>query len=225
MTELLVILLIVTALQAYIIGGINGAIITSKYFYRKDIRKFGSGNPGLTNFYRVFGKGGLAVVILIDVLKTIAPVIIGGFLFAHFLSPDTFKSGNVGFFDLSFFGSEFAGFFVMLGHCFPLFYEFRGGKGVMAVGTMIFFIDWRVALVAWGMFILLTLLTRYVSLGAIVGVTSYPVMVGLLGFGGAVELIVAMASAALLIYRHRENIKRILKGTESKFTFRRKKEA
>lgn len=222
---MLILLLIVTAIQAYIIGGINGAIITSKYFYKKDIRKFGSGNPGLTNFYRVFGKGGVVLVILIDVLKTVTPVIIGGFLFAQFLSPDTFPSGNVGFFSLSFFGSEFAGFFVMMGHCFPLFYEFRGGKGVMAVGTMIFFIDWRVALVAWGMFILLTLLTRFVSLGAIVGVISYPIMVGLLGFGGVWEILIAAASAGLLIYRHRENIKRIILGKESKFSFRRKKEA
>jgi glycerol-3-phosphate acyltransferase PlsY len=92
-----------------------------------------------------------------------------------------------------------------MGHCFPLFYEFRGGKGVMAMGTVVFFIDWRIALVAWGVFILLTLLTRYVSLGAIVGVLTYPVMVGFLGFGGVWELVIAIASAALLIYRHREN--------------------
>lgn len=222
---MLILLLIVTALQAYIIGGINGAIITSKYFYKKDIRQYGSGNAGLTNFYRVFGKGGVALVILIDVLKTVCPVIIGGFLFAQFLNTGLFPSGNVGFFSLSFFGSELAGFFVMLGHCYPLFYGFRGGKGVMAVGTMIFFIDWRIALVAWGAFILLTLLTRYVSLGAIVGVLSYPIMIGLLGFGGLWEILVASASAVLLIYRHRENIKRIFNGTESKFSFRRKKEA
>jgi acyl phosphate:glycerol-3-phosphate acyltransferase len=222
---LLILLLILTALQAYIIGGVNGAIITSKYFYHKDIRKLGSGNPGLTNFYRVFGKGGVVLVVIIDVLKTVVPVIIGGYLFAHFLNADIFKSGNVGFFSLSFFGSELAGLFVMLGHCYPLFYQFRGGKGVMAVGTMIFFIDWRIALVAWGLFILITLLTRYVSLGAMVAVATYPIMVGLLGFGGVVEIIVALASALLLIFRHRENIKRIFKGTESKFSFRRKKEA
>jgi glycerol-3-phosphate acyltransferase PlsY len=225
MTDLLILLLIVTAIQAYVIGGVNGAIITSKYFYRKDIRKFGSGNPGLTNFYRVFGKGGVALVVLIDVLKTVAPVIIGGFLFAHFLPADAFPSGIRGFIGLNFFGSEWAGFFVMMGHCFPLFYEFRGGKGVMAVGTIVFFIDWRIALACWCVFILLTLLTRYVSLGAIIGVTAYPVMVGLMGFGGIWEILVAAACAALLIVRHRENIKRIFTGKESKFSFHRKKEA
>ncbi len=219
----LLILLVVTAIQAYAIGGINGSIITSKYFYRKDIREFGSGNPGLTNFYRVFGKGGAVLVVLIDVLKTVVPVLIGGFLFAHFLPSGIFPSGNVGFFSLSFFGSEWAGFFVMLGHCFPFFYEFKGGKGVMAMGTIVFFIDWRIAVAMWGTFILLTLLTRYVSLGATVGVLFYPLMVGFLGFGRIWELLVAIACAALLIIRHRENIIRIFSGKESKFSFHSKK--
>lgn len=221
----LIILLIVTAVQAYVIGGINGSIITSKYIYKKDIRKFGSGNPGLTNFYRVFGKGGVALVVLIDVLKTAGPVIIGGALFAWFVDPSYFYSGNRGYLGLNFFGSEVAGFFVMLGHSFPLFYNFRGGKSVMAMGTFVFFIDWRIALVAWGVFILVVLLTRYVSLGAMLGVIVYPVMVGLMGFGGVWELLPATASAILLIARHHENIGRLFKGTESKFTFRRKKEA
>ncbi|MEL4105623.1 glycerol-3-phosphate 1-O-acyltransferase PlsY [Oscillospiraceae bacterium WX1] len=222
---MLILLLLITAAQAYVIGGVNGAIITSKYFYRKDIRKFGSGNPGLTNFFRVFGKGGAALVVLIDVLKTVGPVIIGGILFGLFVDPSVFPSGNGAAFGLNFFGSAWAGFFVILGHCFPLFYGFRGGKGVMAVGTVVFLIDWRIALICWGVFILLTLVTRYVSLGSIIGVLSYPVMVGVLGDGGFWEIVVASLSAGLLIYRHRENIKRLFKGTESKFSFHRKKEA
>jgi glycerol-3-phosphate acyltransferase PlsY len=219
----LVFLLILTALQAYVIGSVNGAIIVSKYFYKKDIREYGSGNAGLTNFYRVFGKGGAVLVVLIDVLKTIAPVIIGGLLFSHFVDAAFFKGGNVGLFRLSFFGSEYAGFFVMLGHCYPLFYGFRGGKGVMAMGTILFFVDWRVALAGWGTFILLTLLTRFVSLGSIIGCAAYPVAQALLGLGGPWELVVAAASAVLLISRHWENIKRLVKGKESKFSFRRKK--
>ncbi len=125
---MLVLLLILTALQAYVIGSVNGAIIISKYFYKKDIRNFGSGNAGLTNFYRVFGKGGAVLVVLIDVLKTVAPVIIGGLLFSHFIDAAYFKGGNVGLLRLSFFGSEYAGFFVMLGHCYPLFYSFRAER-------------------------------------------------------------------------------------------------
>ena len=71
-------LMLVAAIPAYALGSVNGAIITSKYLYRKDIRKFGSGNPGLTNFYRVFGKAGALLVVAIDVFKTISPVIFGG---------------------------------------------------------------------------------------------------------------------------------------------------
>ncbi len=220
---MLIVLLAVTALQAYMIGSVNGAIIISKYFYKKDIREYGSGNAGLTNFYRVFGKYGVALVVLIDVLKTIAPVVIGGLLFSHFIDAEFFVGGNVGLFNLNFFGSEYAGFFVMLGHCYPLYYGFRGGKGVMAMGTILFFVDWRVALAAWGAFILLAVLTRYVSLGSIVGSAAYPAAQALLGLGGPWELLVAAVSAVLLISRHWENIRRLIQGKESKFSFRRKK--
>ncbi len=205
-------LLIFTAVQAYIIGGINGAIITSKYFYHKDIREYGSKNPGLTNFYRVFGKGGVALVVLIDALKTIAPVMIGRLLFWRF-------------YDMGLFGSELAGLFVILGHCFPLFYGFKGGKGVMAIGTLIFFIEWRVALICWGAFILMVLLTRYVSLGSILGSMAYPISLALFGLGGVREVIIAFLSVALLVYRHKENIKRLINGTESKFSLSRKNKA
>ncbi len=220
---MLIFLLIITAVQAYVIGSVNGAIIISKYFYKKDIREYGSGNAGLTNFYRVFGKGGAALVVLIDVLKTIGPVVIGGLLFSHLINADYFMGGNVGLLNLSFFGAEYAGLFVMLGHCFPVYYGFRGGKGVMAMGTILFFVDWRVALVAWGTFILLTALTRYVSLGSVIGCAAYPIAQALFGLGGPWELTIAVMSAALLIFRHWENIKRLVSGKESKFSFRRKK--
>lgn len=220
---MLIFLLVATALQAYLIGSVNGAIIISKYFYKKDIREFGSGNAGLTNFYRVFGKGGAVFVVLIDVLKTIAPVVIGGLLFSHFIDAEYFKGGNMGLLNLSFFGSEYAGFFVMLGHCYPLYYSFRGGKGVMAMGTILFFVDWRVAVAGWGAFILITLLTRYVSLGSVLGCAAYPSAQVLLQLGGPWELLIAILSAVLLIMRHWENIRRLIKGKEPKFSFKRKK--
>ena len=211
MIALLVFLFVVTAVLAYLIGGINGSIIVSKYIYRKDIRNFGSGNPGLTNFYRIFGMNGALLVILIDILKNAIPVFIGGWLI-----------GRVS--DYGILGRELAGLCAMIGNALPLYYGFRGGKGVMAMGTIVFFIDWRVALAAWGSFLILLLLTRYVSLSAIIGVNSYPLMIGMLDLGGLPGLLIAIASVALLIIRHRENIKRILKGTESKFFLYRKKE-
>ena len=219
-------LILAAAIPAYIIGGINGAIITSKHFFHKDIRKFGSGNPGLTNFFRVFGKPGLLLVIAIDIIKTIAPVIFGGWLFARF--SDTILS-QVWLFDwifpVSLFGQAIAGFFVVLGHCFPVFYHFKGGKGVMAVGAILLVLDWRLALISWGLFIVLTALTRYVSLAAIVGAVAFPVAQFYIGIGGYWELLATSMCAILTIVRHKSNIGRLVKGEESKLSFRRGKDS
>ena len=223
-----ILLMLVTALPAYILGSVNGAIITSKIFYRKDIRDYGSGNPGLTNFYRVFGKGGVLLVVFIDVIKTIAPVLFGGWLFAYFT--DMYISEVWGIwpfnriFNDAFFGQALAGFFVMLGHCFPVFYKFRGGKGVMAIGAIVIVIDWRLALISWGVFFLITALTRYVSLGAMLGCSAFPVSMVILDVGGLAERNIIILCVLLVIVRHAPNIKRLVKGEESKLKFRRKKE-
>jgi glycerol-3-phosphate acyltransferase PlsY len=214
-------LLLISAIPAYILGSANGAIIASKYFYRKDIRNFGSGNPGLTNFYRVFGKGGTLLVILIDVFKTIAPVIFGGWLFGRHTSmaqTELWLFGRV--FVVSLFGQTVSGFFVMLGHCFPVFYKFRGGKGVMALGAILIILDWRLALISWGTFVLLTAITRFISLSAIIGAALFPVAQLLLKHGGVWEISVSFMCTALLIARHEANIRRLIKGEESKFRFR-----
>lgn len=203
---------IFAAVPAYLLGGINGAIIASVYIYKKDIRKYGSGNPGLTNFYRVFGKSGALLVIVIDMAKTLLPVIFGRWLFSKYLG-----SGLL--------GAEFAGLCVLLGHAFPAYYGFRGGKTVLASGALLFVIDWKVALVTWGTFIIVFLLTRYVSLGAMIGSVAHPIAIAVFGLGGTAELVLAVLCSLLLIVRHKDNIKRLIHGTESKFSFRRKKES
>jgi len=197
---------------AYLIGGINGAIITSKYFYKKDIRQYGSGNPGLTNFYRVFGKRAVTGVILIDMLKTIVPVVIGRVLFRNF-------------YDMEVYGSIFAGLCVMLGHSYPVYYGFQGGKTVMAIGTFVFFVDWRLALIAWGVFLVVFAVTRYVSLGAMIAALTYPILIYALGIGGTWEIIVSVLSVLLLVFRHRDNIRRLINGTESKFRIKKDDES
>jgi len=218
-------LILVAAVPAYLLGSVNGAIITSKYFYRKDIRKYGSGNPGLTNFYRVFGKGGVLLVIAIDAVKTIAPVVFGGWLFGRFsdmLLSDVWLFGQL--FEVALFGQAISAFFVLLGHCYPVYYAFQGGKGVMATGAILIILDWRLALISWGIFIILTALTRYVSLGAILGAAAFPFALLLIEIGSYWEFAATLLCAALIVARHQANIKRLVKGNESKFSFRRKKE-
>ena len=205
--SLLVIL--ASILPAYLLGGLNGAIITSKLFYREDIREFGSGNPGLTNFYRVYGGAGSLLVIAIDVMKTVTTVLLAGWLLGRF-------------FELKVLGRALAGLFAVVGHCFPLYHRFRGGKGIMAAGTAVLVLDWRVALITWGTFILILILFKYVSLASIVGSVAYPLAVLLLHVGGAYEFVVAALCTLLLIVRHKGNIQRLLRGEESKLRLRRK---
>jgi len=215
-------LILAVAIPAYVLGSVNGAIITSKYFYKKDIRKFGSGNPGLTNFYRVFGVRGVLLVVAIDMFKTIAPVIFGGWLFGRYtdlvLSQVWLFSS---LFEVSLFGQAISGFFVMMGHCFPLYYNFKGGKGVMAAGTILIVLDWRLALISWGIFILITIVTRYVSLGAMIGAVAFPISMRIISLGSYWEFVATILCAALLIARHEGNIKRLIKGEESKFKFKK----
>jgi len=218
-------LMLITAVPAYILGSVNGAIITSKMLYRKDIRDYGSGNPGLTNFYRTFGLGGFILVVLIDVVKTITPVLFGGWLFAHFTDMVLTEVGPIHrFFDLAYFGQVLAGFFVMLGHCFPLFYKFKGGKGITAIGCIVIIVDWRLALISWGVFLLITAITRYVSLGAILGSVAFSVSMYLFNVGGIAEHTIVIMCVILVVIRHIPNIHRLVKGEESKFKLKRTKE-
>ena len=176
-----ILIFVVMAVAAYLLGGINGSIIASLSLYRKDIRKYGSKNPGLTNFNRVFGRAA-SIVILIDVLKNAVPVFIGGYLIDQI-------GGN------ALLGRAFIGLCVMIGNAYPIYYGFRGGKCVMTMGIVLFFIDWRVALATWSVFLILLLLTRRVSLSAIIGVFIYPLLIGLFGLGGVQVLCIAIASA------------------------------
>jgi len=223
----IIILILCAAIPSYLLGSLNGAIITSQVFYRKDIRKYGSGNPGLTNFFRVFGKGGVLLVIVIDVVKTATPVIFSGWLFATFTDMPISEAWLLrSLFNISLFGVLISGFSVMLGHCFPIFYGFRGGKGVMASGTIVVIVDWRLALICWSIFFIILLTTRYVSLGSITACFTTPFLqYFIFGLGGIREFIVALLCGMLVVIRHEANIKRLIKGEESKQSFGKKKDS
>lgn len=193
--------LFITAIAAYFAGGLNGAIIASKTIFRKDIRNFGSGNAGLTNFTRTFGAKGVVIVLAVDILKAIAAVSFGGWLL-----------GLEGYAPL---GRIFAGFCTMLGHVYPVYYRLKGGKAALCGGTVMWMVDWRMALICWSVFIIVVVFTKYVSLGSILGSVCIPL--GLLIFGyGWLEVVIGLLCMLLVIIAHRENVVRLISGTESK---------
>ena len=212
-------LLTVSAVFAYFCGCFNGAVIVSKYILRDDVRTHGSGNAGLTNFHRTFGGPLTAVVILCDVLKAVVALLVSKYLFSAGLVIFT-SSTDTSAFWLP-FAKYWAGLFCLLGHMFPCMFHFKGGKGILSGGTIAIMIDWRIALVVWGGFLILTALTRYVSLGSLWAGASFP-FISWYCYPDSVIVILAFACGGLVVWQHRANIKRLLSGTENKFSFHRK---
>ena len=195
-------MMLAVAAASYLLGCFNGAVIVSKYILRDDVRNHGSGNAGLTNFYRTFGGPLTAVVILTDVLKAVIAVLLGSWL--------------LGFID-PLFGKYWAGLFCLLGHMFPCMFHFKGGKGILSGGTLVWLLDWRVGLIAWGLFAALWLLTKYVSLGSVCAAASMPVTTFFFCGRSLLSTALAVLIAALVIWCHRENITRLLHHQEHKF--------
>lgn len=193
-----------TLLVSYLLGCFNGSVMTSHFIIRDDVRQHGSGNAGLTNFYRTYGARYALCVIICDMGKTVLACLIGGYLM-HWV---------VGDWTL---GLLIAGIGCELGHMFPVFFGLRGGKGILSGGVLVLLLDWRVALIAWGLFAVLWLTTRYVSLGSIAATASMPVSVFLLMGHNWLYTALSAAIAALVIWCHRGNIRRLLSGTEKKF--------
>ena len=195
------------AVIAYFLGCFNGAVIISKYILRDDVRNHGSGNAGLTNFHRTFGGPLMMLVIFCDVLKAALAVWIGSIVFGNMMP------------GIALLGKYWAALFCLLGHMFPCMFEFKGGKGILSGGTIALMIDWRIALVVWGGFIILFLLTRYVSLGSVWAGASFP-FISWYCYPDPIIVVLAFLCGGLVVWKHRGNIKRLLNGTESKFQLR-----
>lgn len=196
------------ALIGYLLGGINAAIIMSRLIYGEDIREKGSGNPGFTNFKRVYGLGAVTwSVMLLDILKTAVPVCAAMFIFDNM-------------FGMGQFGAAFTGLFGMLGHCFPVYYGFKGGKAFMAGFGTIWFVDWRMALIATIAFLILLFTVKYMSVSSCLSSLICPLSLLFLGADSPAVIVVSALSAFLVVARHKENFKRLLNGTESKFSFK-----
>lgn len=197
------------AVLAYLLGCFNGAVIISKYILRDDVRTHGSGNAGLTNFYRTFGGPLTLVVILCDVLKAVAALLLGVWLVGTPLGWEVLSK-------------YWAALFCLLGHMFPCMFHFKGGKGILSGGTIAIMIDWRIALVVWGGFLLLAVLTKYVSLGSVWAGGSFP-FISWYCYPQWPVVVLAFLIGGLVVWQHRANIRRLLSGTENKFSLHKKK--
>ena len=193
-----------TLLVSYLLGCFNGSVMTSHFIIRDDVRQHGSGNAGLTNFYRTYGARYALCVIVCDMGKTVLACLIGGYLM-HWVAGDWTL------------GLLIAGIGCELGHMFPVFFGLRGGKGILSGGTLVLLLNWRVAAVAWALFLLLWLTTRYVSLASITATCSAPITVYFVYGHNWLYTGLCLAVAALVVWCHRENIQRLLHGTEKKF--------
>ena len=215
--------ILIVAVIAYFCGCFNGAVIVSKYILRDDVRNHGSGNAGLTNFYRTFGGPLTFAVILCDVLKAVVAVLLGSWLLGTVAGQNGYADSAQISGMWSIFGEYWAALFCLLGHMFPCMFHFKGGKGILSGGTIALMIDWRIALVVWGGFLVLAVLTRYVSLGSIWAGASFP-FISWHCYPDPVIVLLAFLLGCLVVWMHRENIKRLIHGNENKFSLHRKKE-
>ena len=195
---------LVTLLAGYMLGNLNGAVSMSVLF-GKDVRSQGSGNAGLTNFLRMYGPGKALAVVAIDALKAVVACLLGKLLLAPY--------------DYSLEGLMIGALGVSLGHDFPALLGFRGGKGVLSGVTVALMADWRCGLLALAVFAVSLWLTRYVSLSSILGASAFAVSFAILHWQKHFAVAVGIFLVLLIIFMHRSNIARLIKGTEKKATF------
>jgi len=208
----------------YLLGSVNTAILVSKLVYHEDIRNHGSGNAGMTNMMRTYGKGPAAITFIGDLLKTLIAMTIG-----------TLAVGIN--------GAHFAGLFAVLGHIAPIYHKFKGGKGVTAGGMFILYLDPWAFLAILAIFILVVWGIKYLSLGSIIVAFIFPYLMFTLNGARAaafmddnpglevnpyltdrpLHLLIMLIISFVVIFMHRANIKRLASGTESKFSFKKTK--
>ena len=195
-----------SAVCAYLLGSLNFGIIISSRRFHDDVRTHGSGNAGMTNMLRTYGKTAVVMTLLGDGLKAAVSILVGTLL-------------------ASMPGAYIAGLFCIIGHAFPLYYHFKGGKGVVTTAVMILILDPLVFLIVFTVFLIIVGMTRYVSLGSIISVLMYPMIFYNFNKGGMKLMMVPVTIliAALVVFLHRSNIKRLREGKENKLSFGSKK--
>lgn len=223
---------VIVAIISYLLGSISFSIIFTKLFNNVDIRTMGSGNAGATNVLRSVGTKAAIFTFIFDFLKGAISVIIGKAVFGYFCDMAGASPMIVQY------GAYIAGMACVIGHIYPIYFGFKGGKGVLTSAAMIALIDWRVFIVVISIFIIVFLITRIVSLSSMLAAGSFPIATFLITYfldyrnGGMspevtltyvwVTSVIALIMALTIIYEHRSNIERIKNGIEKKLTINHK---
>lgn len=200
---------VVAGIIAYLLGSINSSILVGRLFGVKDIRQHGSGNAGATNTLRTIGAKAAALVFVGDVLKGVIAI-----LLAHLIAFLLHTDGEI--------ATLTAALLAVLGHNYPLYFGFKGGKGIATSAAVILMIDPFIGICVFVFAILVMLITRYVSVGSIAAAVAFPVAVAVWHHDNIPYLVFAIALGLLAVLRHKENIKRLFHGTESKLGAKKK---
>jgi glycerol-3-phosphate acyltransferase PlsY len=204
-----VLLIIATTLLAYLLGSIPTAVWYGEGFFGLDIRKYGSGNAGATNTFRVLGKRAGTIVMLIDVLKGYTATILSSLLWYF----DVIGTHEILTFKLVF------GLVAVIGHCFPIWADFKGGKGVASLLGMVLAIHPEVAAVCIAIFLVVVIASQYVSLGSMMAALAFPVLLLLRAFGQKEHpllLVFGVVVFLFVVLTHQKNIGRLLNGRENR---------
>ncbi|MBQ9680098.1 MAG: glycerol-3-phosphate 1-O-acyltransferase PlsY [Ruminococcus sp.] len=213
---------------AYLIGSLSPAIIITHFKTGKDIRTMGSGNAGFTNVLRSVGKGPAIATIICDYLKGIIAVAIGWWIFSQLT-----VTNDVAPLEYVKYGRYLAGLFVIIGHSFPIYYGFKGGKSVVTANALMLVVDWRVFLMILGTFLIIFFATKLISLGSIACAALYPVYTLVITYFCdylpyldtpnelrfrfvLISTACAFAVGAIVIFRHKDNLKRLFSGEEKR---------
>lgn len=224
----LVIRTLATIIIAYLIGSFNPAIVITRIVTGKDIRTMGSGNAGFTNVLRSVGKGPAIATIVCDYLKGFIAVLIGWWIFSAMT-----VTNDVSPVEYVKYGRYLAGMCVIIGHSFPIFFAFKGGKGVVTANALMLVVDWRVFLMIIATFLAIFFATKIISLGSIAGAAMYPIYtllstyfldyLPLLGTPDELRFRYVLISTgcafvvgAIIIIMHRENLQRLINGEEKR---------
>ena len=208
---------IIIAVIAYLIGSINFSIILSKRMAGFDIREKGSGYAGTTNMLRAVGKKAAVITLICDILKGVVSILIA--VLAGKIVKNLDNALLV----------QLAGIFVIIGHTFPVFFKFKGGKGIATALGVLLMINWQIGLICLIFALVLMALTKMVSVGSIAAAILFPILVAFIDQNYIVQssnsnwsyLVFSIIVALLVIFNHRANVQRILNGTENRLSFKK----